>query len=370
MVNGRTFKDYYKILGVSKEAAQKEIKEAYRRLARKYHPDANPGRKEAEERFKEISEAYDVLGDPKKRNQYDQGLSFFGPGGFKDFDFSWSPFADFGDGFDSLFDIFTGFGRRRTSAQRGKDIYYTLRLSFEDAFRGVATRMNIAREVTCSSCLGSGARAGTSPTMCPHCQGRGVIAQNQGFFSLSRACPRCGGRGTVIENPCPRCQGAGRAREGRKLTVKIPPGVEDGSRIRYKGEGEAGLRGGPPGDLYITAEVAPHPFFKRDDSHVLLEIPLSFPEAALGTSVKVPTLDGRVSLKIPAGTQDGQTFRLRGKGFPRLGGIGRGDLLITVRIAVPTKLSSEQKELLIKLSKLIQENPRAYLEKREEAEHQ
>lgn len=370
-MNGRNFKDYYKTLGVGKKATQKEIKVAYRKLAHKYHPDANPGSKGAEERFKEISEAYEVLGNPKKRQEYDQMSQFFGadfgPGagrGFKQSDYG-RVFTDFGPGFSDLFDMFTGFSRsgtsRKRTPQRGRDLQYSIHLSFEDALRGVTTRLNVTGETVCPSCGGSRAKAGTSPRVCPTCQGRGVIAQNQGVFSLSRTCSQCLGQGTIIDQPCPQCQGRGRVGESRKITVKIPAGVRDGSKIKIRGKGEAGSYGGPPGDLYIITRVASHPLFRREGSDVLLTVPVTFTEAALGAKVTIPTLNGQVALKIPAGTQDGRVFRLRGKGAPKLKGIGRGDMLASVRVVVPTKLSSAEKDLLKRFAETKKGNPREEL---------
>lgn len=367
-MNGRRHKDYYKILGIAKEVSQDEIKKAYRKLARKYHPDVNKGSKESEEKFKEISEAYEILGDSGKRKQYDQGVSFFGPGGARDFkDFTGSaggPFSDFGQGFSDLFDMFTGFGgqRKRTYRERGRGLVAKINLSFNDAYKGVKTRLTVNREVTCPDCKGSGTKPGTSPVMCPDCQGRGVIAQNQGFFSLSRTCTRCGGNGTVVENPCPKCGGSGRSKEVEKITVKIPPGVENGSKIRLAGEGEIGYGGGPSGDLYVVTQVAPHSYFKRDHENLLLELPIKFTEVALGSVIKVPTLNQKtVSLKIPAGTKDEQIFRLRGKGFPKLDGFGKGDMLVKVHIAVPKKLTAEEKSLLKKYASMDKNNPRDFL---------
>jgi molecular chaperone DnaJ len=366
-VNGRKFKDYYAILGVEKGASQKDIKKAYHNLARKYHPDANPNNKNAEEKFKEISGAYEVLSDPKKRKEYDEGVRFFESGGFtggfQDYGFG-APFTDFRS-FTDLFDMFgdfTGF-QRGPQRERGKDLYYSIRLAFEDALKGVGTRINVSRNETCTTCRGSGAKPGTSPKVCPECQGRGVVAQNQGFFSLSRACPGCLGRGTIIESPCPTCHGSGRVAKIQKLTVKIPPGVKDGSKIRFRGKGNLGIGGGPPGDLYIITKVASHPLFKRDGSNILLEVPVTFTEAALGASIKVPTLDGMVSLKIPAGTQDGKIFRLQGKGAAGLKGLGRGDMLVKIRVAVPDRLSAKEREILEKFAEVHKENPREHFER-------
>lgn len=369
-MNGHKFKDYYGILEVDKEASQKEIKRAFHKLARKYHPDANKDNKDAEEKFKEASEAYEVLSDPEKRKEYDEGVRFFegggftggGAGGFRDF----GQGAGFG-GYTSFTDIFDLFGdfsgsTRQTQKQRGKDLYYKIRLSFEDALNGVATRINVSRDEACPTCMGSGAKPGTSPKVCPECQGRGMVAQNQGFFSLSRACPRCLGKGTIIETPCPSCHGSGRVRKSRKLTVKIPPGVKNGAKIRFKGKGGLGVDGGPPGDLYVITQVAQHPIYKRDGNNVILDVPVTFTEAALGAKIKVPTLDGMVSLKIPVGTQDGKSFRLRGKGAAKAKGGGRGDMLIRIHVAIPSKLNSKEKEALEKFAQLHQENPRKHLE--------
>lgn len=370
-------KDYYQILGVDKKASQQEIKKVYRKLAREFHPDANPNNKEAEEKFKKINEAYEVLSDPEKRKQYDQGTYFFGKQGFdprayarfnQDFGGGQTVFTDLGGaggfgGFEDIFDLFSGAGqgRRAKRAERGKDITYKIRLSFDDALKGVATRINVNRNVVCPTCVGTGARPGTSPRTCPECGGRGTVALDQGLFGLSRSCPACMGRGAIIDSPCSTCRGTGRAVETKKITVKLPPGVTDGSKIRFPSKGEAGLRGGPAGDLYIITEVEPHRFFRRKGSDILLDLPVTFSEAALGAKVKVPTLDGSVYLKIPAGTQEGRTFRLRGKGAPRLKGQGTGDMLVMVHVVVPEKLSKNEKEQIEKLATMDKENPRAKL---------
>lgn len=369
-MNRRKLKDYYAVLGVDRGASKKDIKKTFQRLARKYHPDANPNNKNAEEKFKEISEAYEVLSDPQKREEYDQGLKFYesggftgGPGGFQDFGQggSFTGFRSFTD----LFDMFGDFSdaAKQTRRQRGKDLYYNIRLSFDDALKGLATRINVSRDQSCPVCLGSGAKPGTTPKMCPECQGRGVVAQNQGFFSLSRACSRCLGKGTIIESACPNCHGNGMASKLEKVTVRIPPGVKDGSKIRYKGKGGLGLNGGPPGDLYIITKVASDPLFRREGSNISLDVPVTFAEAALGAKIRVPTLEGMVSLKIPAGTQDGKVFRLKGKGAPSAKGHGRGDMLVKVRVAVPDRLNAKEKEALEKFAQLHQENPREHLEK-------
>jgi len=369
-MNGRKFKDYYSILGVEKGASKKDLKKAYHDLARKYHPDANPNNKNAEEKFKEISEAYEVLSDPKKRKEYEEGVRFYESGGFaggrgEGFG-QGAPYGGVGD-FTNLFDMFGDFsgfaGAGQPQRERGKDLHYHIRLTFEDALKGLATRINVSRDESCPVCFGSGAKPGTSPKICPECQGRGVVAQNEGFFSLSRACSRCLGKGTIIESACPNCKGGGKSPKIQKITVKIPPGVKDGSKIRFKGKGGLGSNGGPPGDLYIITQVAPHSVFKRDGNDILLDLPITFTEAALGANVKVPTLDGAVSLKMPAGTQEGKSFRLRGKGTPSPAGGGRGDMLIKVRIAVPNKLNAKEKEALGKFAELHKENPREHLER-------
>lgn len=359
-MNGREFKDYYKILGVGKNASDAEIKKAFHKLARKYHPDVNKGDKETEAKFKEISEAYEVLHNPEKRKQYDMGQQFFSSGGFRSgAGFEW-PFGDessFG-GFSDLFDLF-GFGGKRGERQsyRGSDLHFRLKISFDDALRGMETRINARVKDTCPACSGTGAKLGTGPTTCKQCSGRGVIAQSQGFFSLSRTCPVCMGSGTVIENPCSQCNGTGIVGHDKKIKVKIPAGVEDGQTIKFRGHGEPGLKGGSPGDLYITAEVIPHPLFKRIGTDILINVPVSYSEAALGAKIEVPTTNGWVNLKVPAGTTSGKTFKLRGKGAPRLHSTASGDLLVTVKITPPRKINRRQKQLLEELSEL-NENPR------------
>lgn len=359
MPNGE---DYYQILGVPRDASQEQIKSTYRKLARKFHPDRNPGDKEAEERFKKINQAFEVLGDSRKRAEYDQGVRFFREGGG-----TWEDFLRREPGFGADFDIFGdlfnlfGGGRRAAAPERGRDAYYTLQLSFEDAMKGVATRISVAREDLCPTCGGSGAKPGTSAKTCPVCGGRGVVLQSQGFFSISRTCSNCGGTGKVVETPCPTCHGRGRTEKVEQLTVKIPAGVEDGSTIRVRGKGEGGLRGGPPGDLYVATKVARHRFFRRDGSDIWVDVPVTFPEAALGTTVTIPTLDGKVTLKIPAGAQSDQVFRIRGKGAAKLRGIGRGDMLARLKIVVPSKLSAQEKELLTRLGGLSKEDVRKEL---------
>ena len=356
-------KDYCQVLGVPKNASQAEIKKAYRKLAQRYHPDANPS-KEAEERFKEISAAYDVLGDEQKRKRYDEVREmvasgfvggFPGGGGRRVRVEDATGFGGFGD-LDDLLERFFGgagfgtatAGRRRASA-RGSDLETEVRVSFEDAMRGTTVPVRIAGPAPCGTCGGSGAAPGTAATTCPVCGGTGTVAESQGLFSLARTCPRCSGSGRVVERPCPTCGGSGSVRRTRTFQVRIPVGVRDGARIRLPGRGEAGSPGGSPGDLYVRVRVAPHPLFERrgDDLHV--EVPITFTQAALGGEVQVPTLNGSVTLKVPAGTQSGRTFRIRGKGAPRSRGSGAGDLLATMRVAVPTRISKQERELLERL---------------------
>jgi molecular chaperone DnaJ len=347
-----TVSDLYETLGVSKGASQDEIKKAYRKLARQYHPDANSGDASAEERFKEVQAAYDVLSDPEKRKQYDRfgSSNGRGPGGvnFENFDF-----ADLGD----LGDIFGGlFGSRgaRTQQQRGQrgsDLEVEVRLSFEDSLRGVETTIPVELETACRECGGSGARPGTAPTLCPECKGRGVKAESQGLFALSQPCPRCRGNGTVIEDPCPRCRGAGRERRTKRYTVKIPAGVKDGSKIRLRGKGEAGYGGAEAGDLYVVTRVAPSEAYTRRGDDLVVDVPVTYPEAALGAQVQVPTPDGPVTVKVKPGTTDGTLLRVKGKGAPKLKGSGRGDVLARVKLTVPKKLSKQERELLEELKK-------------------
>lgn len=364
----RTLKDYYEILGVSKNASEKEIKDAYRRLARKYHPDANPGNKEAEEKFKEVSQAYEVLSDKKKRAEYDRQRDFyasFGQSGYQGgFKYNFSPF-DFSP--SDLFSDFSFFGTGwspTNQTSKGADLQYRLTISFKESLTGTQKTIRYQKPAACSSCGGTGAQAGTAKKTCPVCQGTRVIAQNQGVFSLTRTCPHCGGRGTVIEKPCLTCHGSGLQTKLQELNIRIPPGVKDGTRLKFKGQGEASQEGGSPGDLYIIAKVEPHPIFKREGNNVLLDLPITYTEAALGKTVKIPTPKGRISLKIPPGTQSGRVFRVAGYGAPFISGHGQGDLLVKVHIQVPKKLSAEERELLVRLAEASKdENPRAHLDK-------
>jgi len=346
-------RDYYEVLGVGRQASEEEIKKAYRRAALRWHPDRNPDNKqEAEERFKEVTEAYGVLIDPQKRAAYDHyGHAGVGAQPFMGFDQSiFADFADiFGDffSFEELFGL--GGGRRRTRARRGADLRYDLEISFEEAARGLATKIKIPRTETCPVCQGSGARKGTGPTPCTACHGRGQLRYQQGFFTLSRTCPQCQGTGQVIRDPCPECHGEGHARRERTLEVRIPAGVDTGTRLRIAGEGEPGSQGGRRGDLYVVLRVKEHPFFERRESHLYCSIPISFPQAALGGEISVPTLDGYEKLKIPESTQSGTIFRLRGKGFPNLNGGGRGDLFVELQVSIPKKLTREQRRLIEQL---------------------
>jgi molecular chaperone DnaJ len=343
----------YDTLGVPKNASADEIKKAYRKLARKHHPDANAGDKEAEERFKEIQHAYDVLSDPEKRKQYDrfgtQNGRAGGPaGGNANFDFD---LGDLGDIFGGLFGGAAGGPRARAARQplRGNDVEATVHLSFEDSLRGVDAKVPVEMLAACRECGGTGARPGTAPVICPECNGRGVKAESQGLFALSQPCPRCRGNGTVIEQPCPKCQGTGRERRIKTYTVKIKPGVKDGTRIRLKGKGEAGLHGGAPGDLIVVTRVDASPTYERRGDDLVVAVAVSYATAALGGSVEVPTPDGPVSLKIPSGSEDGKLLRIKGRGAPKLNGSGRGDVLARVRIQVPKRVNKKERELLEEL---------------------
>jgi len=343
-------RDYYDVLGVSREADDQAIKSAYRKLAHQYHPDKNQGSKEAEERFKEASEAYQVLSDPEKRARYDRYGHTNGQFG-EDFPFGASNINDiFGDIFGEMF----GGGRGRARARaRGSDLRYHLEIGFEEAAFGTTAQINIPRARTCDTCRGSGAKPGTGPRACPTCGGTGEVRLTQGFFSIARTCHQCGGSGRVIVDRCPACGGAGAVREQAKLEVKIPPGVDTGTRVKVTGAGEPAPGGsGPSGDLYVVVQVRDHPIFKREETEILCEVPLSFPQASLGATIDVPTLDGPAKLKIPAGTQSGKVFHLKGKGVPSLQGGGRGDQHVRVFVETPAHLSREQKDLLERFAML------------------
>ena len=350
-------KNPYDILGVSTTASQDEIKKAYRALARKYHPDRNPGDEAAEERFKEIQGAYDVLGDPDKRKEYDAGPQRVFTGGGAGFDPGSFQSFDIGDLFGGLFG--GAGGNRGSQGQRGRDIETTVNLSFEDSLEGITVRVPVELNGVCGTCHGSGAEPGTKPVVCPDCRGRGVVSQSQGLVALSQPCPRCGGNGTIVEKPCKACRGSGRRRTTKRYQVKIKPGVQDGTRIRLAGKGEPGFGGGPPDDLYVTTRVAPSPLFERRGSNLVIDVPVTYAEAALGATVDVPTPDGGlISLKVPAGSQDGKLLRVRGKGAPKLKGSGRGDLLARVQLTVPTKLTKAEREAIENLQKVSRANPR------------
>jgi len=343
--------DYYKILGIARTASEVEIKKSYRRLAMKYHPDRNKDNSaEAEIKFKEIKEAYEVLSDPKKRSAYDQfghaGVdnSFGGAGGF-------SGAESFSDIFGDVFgDIFGGGGRQRSGgAQRGADLRYNLELTLEEAVHGTEATVKVPVMVKCDECGGSGAKKGSAPVTCTTCHGHGQVRMQQGFFSIQQTCPTCHGSGQKIKDPCRKCHGQGRVQETKTLSVKVPAGVDTGDRIRLAGEGEAGVMGGPAGDLYVQVHVKEHPIFTREGADLYCEVPINFPTACLGGELEVPTLDGKVKLKIPAETQTGKLFRLRGKGVKPVRGGPAGDLICRVVIETPVKLNKEQRELLEKL---------------------
>jgi molecular chaperone DnaJ len=338
--------DYYEILRVNRDTSEEDLKKAYRKLALRYHPDRNPGDKKAEEKFKEVSEAYQVLSDPEKRSQYDRyGHAAFDQGaGFGGFDFSTSFEDIFGDIFGDFFGA--GQGRQGRRTRRGEDLSYNLEISFEEAAFGAEKPISAPRLSLCDTCAGKGTRPGTSAKTCSTCRGSGQVRFQQGFFSISRTCSQCQGQGRMISDPCPTCRGGGMVRKTSTLQVKVPAGVDTGSRLKLRGEGEPGPTGGPSGDLYVVIYVREHPLFSRQNNEVICDIPISFPQAALGVEIEVPTLDGKVKMKIPAGTQSGGVFRLRGRGIADLRGVGRGDQLVRVVVEIPRKLTPKQRELL------------------------
>jgi molecular chaperone DnaJ len=352
-------RDFYEVLGVSKKAPADEIKRAYRKLARDYHPDRNPDDPKAEARFKEVQEAYDTLSDPEKRKQYDAGgmfAGFGGRGGAPGGGFT----SDIGDIFSSL------FGRRGGPGQdsiRGRDLETEVHLSFDQAMNGTEVAVTVPKQATCATCGGSGARPGTSPEVCPRCEGRGIDAQSQGFFSISQPCPQCGGRGEVIESPCETCAGSGRALQRKRYRVKVPPGVREGSRIRVTGKGEDGPLGGPSGDLYVVTRVTPSPVYRqRPDGNLEVSVPITVAEAIQGATVEVPTLNGTKRIRVPAGTQHGTVQRLRGEGPPRPGGRERGDIRYRLEIEVPSELTPEQRRALEDFTNAMNDhNPREAL---------
>ncbi len=361
--------DHYKVLGVEKKASAADIKKAYRKLARQYHPDKNPGDAKAESRFKEISLAHDVLGDPEKRKEYDRALanpfSSAGRGGGA----PGQPGFDAGGFGDILSDLFGqatrgrtgGAGSARTRAERGRDLEAEISINFDQAINGAQVPISVPTYERCATCGGTGAKPGTSPVVCPRCQGRGIESEGQGLFSISQPCSRCGGAGTVIEEPCPTCKGAGRNRTVKRYRVNVPAGVKEGSRIRLAGKGEPGRNGGPDGDLFVVTRVQDSPVFARKGEHVEVEVPLTIPEALRGAEIEVPTLDGRKTLRVPAGTRPGSVQRLRGEGPKRLGKTGRGDIHYKFVLDLPDKLTDEQEAAVDDLAKVFNGNPRARL---------
>lgn len=362
-----TKRDFYEVLGVARGASKDEIKKAYRKLAMQHHPDKNQGNKESEALFKEASHAADVLLDDNKRRIYDQtgndGSQGGGPGGFGGGGFQGGDFGDLGDIFGDIFgDILGGQrgrgGRRggggRARAQAGNDLQTEIIASFEEAAFGCEKEIHINRSAVCETCHGSGAKKGSGPITCDMCQGHGEVRRQQGFFTIAQPCPKCHGQGQMIKDPCETCHGRGQNKKREKLSVKVPAGIDEGQRLKLSGQGDSGLHGGPGGDLYVLIHIEKHEFFKRDEYDVLCEVPISFSQAALGTDIEVPTLGGRVSMKIPEGTQAGQKMKLRNKGITKLGGYGFGDQIITIHVETPAKLSKEQRELFARLSELEQ----------------
>jgi molecular chaperone DnaJ len=355
-------RDYYDVMGVAKNASEAELKKAYRRLAMKYHPDRNPGDKRAEEAFKEAKEAYEVLSDPQKRTAYDQ----FGHAGVSAGAGAGAGRGGFGDIFEDIFGDIFGAGRGGAGrSYRGADLQYNLELTLEEAVFGTESKIRIPRLVTCKPCAGTGAKSGTQPQTCSTCGGVGQVRVQQGFFSIQQTCPRCHGRGKIITQPCPSCHGKGQIEEQRTLSVKVPPGVDNGDRIRLSGEGEAGPHGGVAGDLYVQVHVKPHRLFTRDGNDLNCDVPVCFTSAALGGEMEIPTLDGRVSIRIPPGTQTGKIFRIRSKGVRPVRGGVQGDMLCKIHVETPVNLTKRQKELLEELDQTMQQGGKRHSPKAE-----
>lgn len=352
---GNSTIDYYEILGVNRDATEEEVKKAYRNQALKYHPDRNPGDKDAEERFKQAAEAYEVLRDPQKRKVYDvygvEGLRGSGYSGFRGFE---DIFSSFGDIFQEFFS-FGGTPRSRSASRPGNDLLFDLNISFEEAVFGTEKEITIDTFGTCQKCEGNGAEPGTREAVCPQCNGSGQVVQSQGFFRISATCVRCQGSGRVLVTPCKACSGQGRIRREKRVQVKVPAGVDSGTRLRLRGEGESGYRQGQSGDLYVRINVEPHEFFERDGDNLYGKVAISFTQAVLGDSVEIPTLEGEKTLKVEAGTQPGSVIRFSGEGVPRLRGYGRGDLFVEIEVKIPTHITPRQEELLREFSELEKE---------------
>jgi len=347
-------KDYYQVLGVSRTANEEEIKKAYRKVAMQFHPDRNPGDKEAEEKFKLASEAYEVLRDPQKREIYDrfgiEGLKGTGFTGFRGFEDIFTSFSD-------IFEDFFGFGgstRRRTRPRQGADLRYDLKITFYEAAFGKEDEIEIPKRETCDSCHGTGAKQGTYPVQCPSCKGTGQTVRSQGFFTISTTCGQCHGEGKIIPHPCKECRGSGWVKRTKKIKIRIPPGVDTGSKLRVRGEGEQGERGGAPGDLLVILFVEPHEFFVRDGDDIVCQIPISFTQAALGTELEIPTLNGKKSITIPRGIESGELLKIKGEGFPKIRGYGRGDLIAQISVKTPKNLTKRQEELLREFEEISQ----------------
>ena len=345
----------YETLGVAKNASADEVKKAYRKLARQHHPDANPGDTAAEERFKEVQNAYDVLSDPEKRKQYDTFGSTNGrgaPGGGFTEGFDFGNLGDLGDILGGMFGGGARGARAEPRGQRGNDVEVQVNLSFEDALEGVETKIPVRLELACHTCHGSGAKPGTAPIVCPQCGGRGVVSDSQGLFSLSHPCPQCRGNGTIVEHPCKTCRGSGRERTTKNFNVKIRPGIKDRARIRVAGKGEAGRNGGPAGDLFVVVHVEPSQLYTRRGDDLIVDVPVAYADAALGASVEIATPEGPISLKVPAGSQPGKLLKVKGRGAPKSGGRGKGDLLARVKLTVPEKVSKQERDVLEQLRKV------------------